>query len=215
MKAYTPPHSPNKEITLKFFVLFFLFFNLLANAEENYSFRIAYGQASTNDFGNIISGNLGSHPQDLKVVALDGGYLLKKDFFDLPIDLYVKGGFSYFDEEKNDDTYEALVYVKAIYNIDFLDNRVRFGLGEGVSYTTSILEAELYESDHDGGKTSHFLNYVDVSLDFDLGRLINYEAMRETYVGVLLKHRSGAFGLYNGVKDGGSNYNSVYLERNF
>ena len=187
----------------------------MANAEDNYSIRLAYGQATTNDFGSVISGDLGSHPENLSVVAIDVGYLLKSDLFDLPIDLYAKGGLSYFNEGIHDDVYEAIVYIKAIYNIDFLDNRVRFGLGEGVSYTTSILEAERYESSLDGGKTSQFLNYIDVSLDFDVGRLIRYEPLRETYVGILLKHRSGVFGLYNGVEDGGSNYNSVYLERNF
>lgn len=200
---------------MKFFVLFFLFFNLLACAEDNYSLRVAYGKATINDFGNVISGDLGSHPEDLSVVAIDAGYLLKKDLFDLPIDLYVKGGLSYFNEGVHADAYEGIAYVKAIYNIDFLDNRVRFGFGEGVSYTSRVLEAERYEASLDKGNTSKFLNYIDLSLDFDIGKLVNYASLRDTYVGILLKHRSGVFGIYNDVKGGGSNYNSVYLERNF
>jgi len=202
---------------LRFFVLFFILFNILAHAnnDDKYSIRAAYGVATANSLGDVISGNLGSHPQDLSVVAIDAGYLLKEDLFDLPIDIYAKGGLSYFNEGTHDDTYEGLAYIKAYYNIDFLDNRVRFGFGEGVSYTTSVLEAERYEAVIDNENTSKFLNYLDISLDFDIGRLINYKPMKDTYFGILLKHRSGIFGLINNVKGGGSNYNSIYLERNF
>ena len=200
---------------MKISILFLLFFSLYSYANENYSLRVAYGQATESSFLNVITGDIGSHPESLSMYAIDGGYLLKKNLFDLPIDLYAKGGLSYFNEGSHDDTYEIRTYIKAIYNIDFWDNRVRFGFGEGISYTTSLLEAERYESLQDGGNTSKFLNYLDVSLDFDIGRLINYEPMKDTYIGILLKHRSGIFGLINNVAGGGSNYNSIYLEKNF
>ena len=177
--------------------------------------RVVYGVATVNSLADVIMGDLGSHPENLSVVAIDAGCLLKKDLFNLPIDIYAKGGFSYFNEGSHDNTYEILTYIKAFYNIDFLDNRVRFGFGEGVSYTTSLLEAERYESSQDGGNTSKFLNYLDISLDFDIGKLINCRLMHQTYVGILLKHRSGIFGLINNVRNGGSNYNSIYLEKNF
>jgi len=200
---------------LKLFVLFLLFLSLSASAEDKYSMRLVYGVATTSSLVDVMTGKLGSHPESLSVVALDAGYLLKKDLFDWPVDIYAKGGFSYFNEGSHDDTYEMLTYIKAFYNMDFLDNRVRFGLGEGVSYTTSLLEAERYESSLDGGNTSKFLNYLDISIDFDIGKLIQYKAMEGTYFGILLKHRSGIFGLINNVANGGSNYNSIYLERKF
>ncbi len=162
-----------------------------------------------------MTGRLGSHPENLSTVAIDGGYLLKQDLFDWPLDIYAKGGLSYFNEGTRDDTYEILTYIKAFYNLDFLDNRVRFGFGEGVSYTTSLLEAERYESSLDGGNTSKFLNYLDISIDFDIGKLVGSQMWEDTYFGILLKHRSGIYGLINNVADGGSNYNSVYLERKF
>jgi len=200
---------------LKFFVLFLLCLGLSANATDKYSMRVAYGTASTNNLGSIISGNLGSSSKSLSAVAVDGGYLLKKDLFDFPIDIYAKGGLSYFNEQNYKNTYEILAYVKAFYNIDFLDNRVRFGFGEGGSYVEHVLEVEDDEAIAENGNTSHFLNYLDISLDFDIGKLIKYKAMHGTYFGILLKHRSGIFGLINNVSSGGSNYNSIYLERNF
>jgi len=75
---------------LKFLLTFFLLLNTLL-ANENYSLRFAYGKASQNDLGEIIFGNLGSHPYNLKVYALDGGYLLNNSE-NLP--LYLKGSLS-------------------------------------------------------------------------------------------------------------------------
>ena len=183
-------------------------------AQEDYSFRVGYGVASDKNLGDIIVGDFGSTKKDLSVVVLDAGYLLEKDLFDLPIDLYAKGGFSYFNEDRHSDVYEALVYIKVIYNIDFWDNRVRVGLGEGISYASDVPEVEYDEALADKEETSKLLNYLDISIDFDIGRLVGYKPLRDTYIGYLLKHRSGVFGLFNGVH-GGSNYNTIYLERNF
>jgi outer membrane protein len=180
--------------------------------------RVAYGFASDNDLGEIISGKAGSTAKDLSVAAVDGGYLLKKSFLDLPIDIYLKGGLSYFNESDNDNAYEAITYIKAYYNLDFLDNTVRLGLGEGVSYTSRILETEyddVNENPDDIHSTSRFLNYLDITADVDIGKLIDYKPMNNTYFGYLLKHRSGIFGIVNNVDHGGSNYNSFYIEKNF
>lgn len=184
-------------------------------AQDDYSLRVAYGHASDNTLGDIISGDLSSHNKDLTVLALDGGYLLKDGAFDLPLDFYVKGNISRYDESavNLNDVYEIAVYIKAYWNFDFLDNRVRFGFGEGLSYTSDILYVEAEDEDSDG-KTSHLLNYLDISLDFDFGRLINYKPLHDTYIGWALKHRSGVGGLFNGVR-GGSNYNTIYIEKDF
>jgi outer membrane protein len=54
-----------------------------------------------------------------------------------------------------------------------------------------------------------------LSVDFDIGKLISYKPLHGTYIGWALKHRSGIFGLINNVRKGGSNYNTIFLERNF
>ncbi|NOR57948.1 MAG: hypothetical protein GQ474_05435, partial [Sulfurimonas sp.] len=142
--------------------------------------------------------------------------LLKKDAFELPIDFYVKSGLSYFDEAGlQDDIYEVTLYVKVYWNIDFLSNRVRLGFGEGLSYTSDILYVEKVEAIENNDNNSEFLNYIDFSLDFDIGRLVRYEPLKDTYLGVAVKHRSGIFGLFNNVEKGGSNYVTLSLEKNF
>ena len=199
-------------------LLLVLLLTLHLIAEDDYSMRLAYGTASASTLGEIVAFDSKPHEFDYTVVGLDGGYLLTNKLFDKPLDLYLRGGLAQFDESANpvnsDKVYEATLYIKLFYNIDFLDNRIRLGLGEGASYTSNILSVEQLEGDP-GDKKSYFLNYIDLSLDFDLGRLIRYEPMHNTYIGWALKHRSGIFGLINGVTKGGSNYNTIYLEKNF
>jgi len=182
--------------------------------DDKYSLRVGYGLASENDLGEILLFNYGSHPRDLSVYTLDGGYLLKKSAFDWPLDIYVKGGLSYYDEDQFSNTMEAEIYVKAYWNFDFWKNRVRLGIAEGLSYTSDILESEAYEAAIDNDETSKLLNYMEFSVDFDFGKLIRYKPLENAYLGYALKHRSGVFGLFSGVH-GGSNYNLIYLEKNF
>ncbi len=201
---------------MKKIVLFlFLAMGLMA-AQNNYSLRFAVGKPSYYSLGDILAkGEFGNYRNDLHVYNIDGGYLLKKDLFDWPLDIYAKGGLSYYDEPAGKSIYGADIYIKAYYNIDFYKNRVRFGFGEGVSYNSGILEVERVDAQIHNDNTSHFLNYLDISLDFDLGKLLKNKALDETYIGFLIKHRSGIFGTIHNVKHGGSNYESLYIEKNF
>jgi outer membrane protein len=201
---------------LKIALLFLLALNLIA--QDDYSLRLAYGNATKSTLGDVLVGDIEPYPYDMSVIALDGGYLLKEKALQWPLDIYLKGGFSYFDDSDYSDAasasiYEITLYVKAYWNFDFLSNRIRLGVGEGVSYTSDILTVEYLEDPTEN--KSNILNYIDISADFDFGRLINYEPMYGTYIGWALKHRSGIFGLINGVTSGGSNYNTLYLEKTF
>jgi outer membrane protein len=200
---------------LKILAILFLFINLIA--QEQYSVRVAYGTASQSDLSEIISLNNENHLKHLGVFALDGGYLLSHKTFELPLDIYIKGGVSFFDESavSQDDILETMLYIKAYWNFDFFDNRIRLGLGDGFSYTSSILYVEKEEALAKDDKNSYLLNYMDVSLDFDFGRLVSYKPLHNIYVGWALKHRSGIYGLLNDVRNGGSNYNIFYVEKNF
>ncbi len=200
---------------MKLLILFLLFLNLVAD-EKNYSVRLAYGKATISDFSEIIIGNIKKHPNDLYVTALEGGYRVAEDYKDFPIDVYIKSGLSYFNENGySDNVIEGVVYIKAYYKFDFLANRIRIGAGEGVSYTDHLLYTEILEATQEHDHNSKFLNYLDISVDFDFGRLTAYKPLYDTYIGFTLKHRSGIFGLINNVKRGGSNYPTVSIEKNF
>lgn len=149
---------------------------------------------------------------------MDGGWRFVENAFDYPFDFYLKGGVSYFDENGYaEDFLEATLYIKVYGKIDFWQNRLRIGLGEGFSLAQHVPKAEEDDAANDDGTsdpTAKFLNYLDISFDIDIGRLVRVESIKDTYLGYTLKHRSGAFGLYGRVF-GGSNYNMVTLEKNF
>jgi len=186
------------------------------SASQDYSVRVAHGMAVDSDFGEILGGHIKEHPNNLKVTALDVGYLLAKDIYDLPLDLYVYGGVAYFDEDSmKQNVYEGTLYIKLFYNLDLWSQRFRLGFGEGGSYVSSTLYAEYIEAVEEGDKTSKYLNYLDFTLDFDLGRALRFKELEDTTLGFLIKHRSSIFGLVNSVEKGGTNYNCFYLEKKF
>lgn len=201
---------------MKYLTLLFLFLNFNLNANEDLSFRLMNGKITGSDLNEMLSFEDKPYKVDAKVTALDIGYLLKKNAFELPIDFYVKGGLAYFDEANaQDDVFETTLYIKAYWNIDFLENRVRIGLGEGISYTNEVLYYEKDEASENQDNTSRFLNYLDLSLDFDVGKLVKCEPLHNTYLGITIKHRSGIFGLINNVEKGGNNYYGLSLEINY
>jgi outer membrane protein len=62
--------------------------------------------------------------------------------------------------------------------------------------------------------TSKFLNYLEFGFSVDLKDVTTVNFLDGTYLGIGISHRSGVFGLYNGVK-GGSNYITYFLEKEF
>lgn len=187
---------------------------------------MGFGYADSNDLGEILIGDWNHYDGDTSALNLDAGYRLVHNTFDWPLDIYIKGGVSYFDENdvynistntRSKDFLEANVYIKAYFKLDFWQNRIRIGAGEGVSLAQEIPVVEVDDAQNGDGTTdptAKFLNYLDISVDIDVGRLVHVDALHEMYLGYTLKHRSGVFGLFNGVH-GGSNYNMLTLEKNF
>jgi len=194
--------------------------------EKAYSLRIGYGISDLNNMGQVLLGDWHRYEGDTSVLNLDGGYRFSHNSFDWPLDWYVKGGLSYFNEngvinphthQKSKDFLELTLYVKAYYTLNFWENQVRLGFGEGLSLPEELPMVEIVDAINDDGTvnpTSKVLNYLDVSVDVDVGRLFKVKTLHGLHLGYTLKHRSGVFGLFNGVH-GGLNYNMITLEKNF
>jgi len=184
--------------------------------EIPYSIRLGAGFADYNDLNAILQFDYNRYDKNLYVINLDGGWRAGKNIFDTPIDVYLKGGLSYFDERGwADNIFEATLYIKFIWKIDFYGNRIRLGFGEGISFAQDIPYVEQVDASESEEKaTARLLNYLDISADIDIGRLIRVDSMRDLYLGYTIKHRSGVKGLYSGVHRG-SNYVMLTLEKNF
>ena len=200
---------------MKLILLFLLTLNLVA--QSDYSIRAAYGTSSASDFDELYEfSGLNASPYDTSVYNVAGGYRFVEDAFDLPFDFTVNGGVSYFDENGHQsDFLEATLYLKMFIKFNFLSQTFRYGIAEGISYAGKVPWVESKEAEVEGDEESEFMNYMEMTFDFDGGKLIGVKDLEGLYLGYLIKHRSGAKGTYGGVQDGGSNYNCIYIEKNF
>jgi len=199
---------------MKYNFLFLLFFTLSLFAQDSaITMRLSYGKASTADLGEIVTGTNNHIINDYEVVSLNSAFLLGDNFFDIANTTYYSNvELSYFKDYGYSDAYELTMFLKVFYHPKVFKNYVRFGFGEGISYVTAFLQVEKDEAIKENGKNSKFLNYLDITLDFNVGKLLS---QKDFYIGLLLKHRSGIFGLINNVEHGGSNYNCIYVEKRF
>jgi MipA family protein len=110
-------------------------------------------------------------------------------------------------------TSEYVLGIKAYYNM-YWPVHWRFGLAEGLSYIETVSNIEQREMDKKGYRSSRFMNYIDVTVDFSLGDTFGFDALNEIYLGAGIHHRSSIFessSAFGRVK-GGSNYPSLYLQ---
>lgn len=92
----------------------------------------------------------------------------------------------------------------------------RWGLGFGMSYADTVPIAEQRKQTGTGadGNTSHFLNYMEMSLDFPLRRISKANWLQSCYAGLTIVHRSGIFGTSDILGDvsGGADWFGAHLE---
>ena len=83
-----------------------------------------------------------------------------------------------------------------------------------MSYAESVPIAEQRKQANSGGNTAHFLNYLELQLDFPLRRLSKARWLQNCYAGVTVVHRSGIFGTSDILGDvaGGSDWITAHLE---
>ncbi|MGA8786528.1 MAG: MipA/OmpV family protein, partial [Polaromonas sp.] len=108
------------------------------------------------------------------------------------------------------------LFMKAFYSGFPWGDRVktRLGLGAGVSAAQRAPYIEVTSQAANGKPTSRLLQYLDPTLDVSLGDLLGSRALKETYIGFGVSHRSGIFGSSRllGNVSGGSNYIYTYVE---
>jgi outer membrane protein len=185
-----------------------------------WSLRVARGwNAEASLLGIIPGGDLSLSPERTGVINLEFGKLLDERFNGWPVDIWVKGSYTrYLEQGLQPDFNGYQLYIKGFYFLPWSKwVKTRFGMGQGLSWAEQIpyLEARSIESKNPN--TSRLLNYLDVSIDVSIGDLIRWNKLKDTYLGFVVIHRSGVFGfsdIFGGV-DGGSNYNSVYIETVF
>lgn len=205
------------------FYLGFGFFNDKHNRgkltlPDNHYLRWAFGWGTPSNIGEIIGGNTETDEYNNRLTSLFYGIPIAESLFSLPIQLYVTPGFAYhLESDVQDPIAEYILAIKAYYTFNW-PIRWRFGFAEGLSYVSSLTYLEQLEIEEKGYENgSNLLNYLDFSLDLNLGDTFNAPSLDKVWLGYSIHHRSAIFessSMFGRIK-GGSNYNTIYLQWHF
>ena len=117
------------------------------------------------------------------------------------------------------NSWQVDAYMKAFY-YGFPWSRwvnTRIGMGFGISYSNHVPWTEVVSQERRERPTSKLLNYLDPTIDVNVGDIFRSESWKKTYFGLGISHRSGIFASSRllGSVNGGSNYIYAYLESSF
>ncbi len=176
--------------------------------------KLLYGASSDCDVLQIVRlACTSTHTvDDTDIVALHVGRKLIESAGGWPVDLAGFVGVQrQLEKGLQPDFYSFMAFLKAYYYGFPWDRylRTRIALGSGLSYSERIMEMEQHDQGRRGRGTWKLLNYLDPSIDFRVAR--------DTWLGIGVSHRSGAFGksLLFGNVNGGSNFIYVSVETAF
>jgi len=176
--------------------------------------RLAHGSATPTNIGEIIKGNAESDPYNNKLISIFYGVPVSDTVFGVDLPVYFTVGYvQHLSSEVQRNFPEYVIGIKAYYTVNW-PTRWRIGVAEGLSYTTDITYIEQTEMDAKGYRSSKLLNYLDFTVDVELGDLFNSKTLQNVWLGYGIHHRSGIFetsSAFGRVK-GGSNYTSFYLQ---
>ncbi len=189
--------------------------------------RFSYGWATPSNMGDILlRWDVEDDPQNNQMASVFYGHPVADSLFGVEsLDVYITPGFVYHlasDPYTNPDsgitydsqpTTEYVLALKLFWNLEW-PLRWRLGAAEGLSYAKDITNLEQSEMDRKGYRASNLLNFIDVSIDLNVGDLFSADSMRDLWFGYSLHHRSAIFetsSAFGRIK-GGSNYNTLYLQ---
>lgn len=179
--------------------------------------RLAHGWATPSNLNAILSWETQTDPYNNQLTSVFYGTRLTDSLFNFPIELYFTPGLVWHhDSEVQNNLAEGVIAIKAFYTFE-LGPRWRLGVAEGLSYVSSVTHIEGSELEEKGYKPSKLLNYLDFSLDVNMGDLFNNNSLDKMWLGYSIHHRSGIFEQSSafGRIGGGSNYQTLYLQWHF
>ncbi len=156
-------------------------------------------------------------PEDTRVASVEVGRTLIERLYGWNVDIAGYVGLLRHDENGfQPDHWQVNAYFKSFwYGFPWRDRvKTRLGIGSGLSYAERIPTIEARDQARRGENTNKLITYLDPTIDFSLGDLVGSRALKNTFVGLGVSHRSGIFGLSRllGNVDGGSNYIYTYVE---
>lgn len=159
-------------------------------------------------------------PDRTRIMAVEFGRPFVERFLGWPLDFVGYLGMIHHDERGlQPDGWQFTAYMKAYFHgFPWRDRvRTRVGFGAGISWANRVPYVEARDQAARDRTTSKLLNYLDASVDVNLGDLFGSRRLAETVIGLGVSHRSGIFGTSQllGNVNGGSNYLYMFVETGF
>jgi outer membrane scaffolding protein for murein synthesis (MipA/OmpV family) len=186
---------------------------------SEWAWRLNYGyQADGNIVGEIDQGDFSKSTfADTNI----GGVTFSKLLSDGPRVDFVGNlaVFRHFEEDEGNGnffSYAAYVMARGKGYSPWTKREIfRYGFGFGMSYADTVPIAEQRKQGARDRNTSHFLNYLELQLDFPLRNLFKEsKSLKNCYAGLTVVHRSGIFGTSDLLGDvsGGSDWITAHIE---
>lgn len=179
--------------------------------------RLASGIATESGPSEVFRFKNDTDPERNGMTSVFYGHPLAGSVFGWPLDFYLTPGFVYHHSSNVQDAFEEYVLaIKGYYTFDW-SVRTRLGFAEGISYSTDISHIERKNLAEKGYDPSKLMNYLDFSVDVNVGDLLKRNSLDNLWLGYSLHHRSGIFtttSAFGRIK-GGSDYNTLYLQYHF
>lgn len=152
-----------------------------------------------------------------RITGVHFGRTFMENVNDWPLDFIGYIGPLYRnDREFQEPSWQLDAYMKALWHrFPWSESlRTRIGFGAGISFASRVPYVEQRDQQERERNTSKLLNYLDPSIDINVGDLFGAGALKDTWFGFGVSHRSGAFASSSllGNVDGGSNYIYTFLE---
>ena len=180
---------------------------------ENAYLRLGYGWATPSSLADIVHFSAEPDPDGNTLGTVFYGHPLSDRLFGLPIDIYLHSGLGWhFKSEVQNHEVEFVLSIKLYYSIP-LPVRIRVGFAEGLSWVTAVPARERQNLEAKGYHPSQLLNYLDPSVDINLGDIFG-DSLKGLWLGYYIHHRSALFETAQqfGRIKGGSNFQMVYLQ---
>lgn len=179
--------------------------------------RVGQGFATPSTLAQILHFESSPDTNNNKLTSIFYGQPLTDELFGLPLEIYMTPGFTFhWPSDVQTGSFELGLAVKLYYTIKW-PIRWRLGAAEGLSWVNKVpyMEANsLAEKDY---KPSNLMNFLDFSIDFNIGDIFGNEPLQHWWLGYYIHHRSSIFETAQqfGRISGGSNYHTIYLQWNW
>jgi outer membrane protein len=188
--------------------------------QGEWSWRVNYGyQADGNIVSEIDQGDFSkSTVANTNIAGLTLGRLLTEG---KRIDFVGSVAmFRHFEKDEGNGNFSSwAAFVSARgkgYSPWSNEEMFRWSFGFGMSYADQVPIAEQRKQSGEGalGNTSHFLNYLEMTVDFPLRRISKANWLQRCYAGLTIVHRSGIFGTSDFLGDvsGGADWLTAHME---